>query len=68
MYRSIIFNRREEIIFVKDYPTFEDSLKDLNVAVDGYKGTLLSGAYIYKYLNPTENQSMAMVASLRTTR
>jgi hypothetical protein len=68
MFRSLIFNRREEIIFIKDHPTFEESLKDLNIEIDERKGVPLSGAYIYKYLNPEQNQSMAMVASLRTTR
>lgn len=68
MFRSLIFNKREEIIFIKDHPTFEESLKALNIEIDERKGVSLSGAYIYKYLNPTENQSMAMIASLRTTR
>ena len=68
MFRSLLFNRREEIVFIKDHPTFEESLKSLNVEIDERKGILLSGAYIYRYLNPAENQSMVMVASLRTTR
>lgn len=68
MYRSILWNKREEIIFVKDYSTFEDSLKFLNVEIDERKGTPLLRACIYKYLNPEQNQSMAMIASLRTIR
>lgn len=68
MFRALIFNRREEIVFIKDHPTFEESLKVLNAEIDERKGTPLSGAYIYKYLNPEQNQSMTMVASLRTTR
>ena len=68
MFKSLIFNKREEIVFIQDHPTFEESLKSLNMEIDERKGTPLSGAYIYRYLNPTENQSMVMVASLRTTR
>lgn len=68
MYRSILFNKREEIIFVKDYPTFEESLKFLNLEIDEHRNNPLLKACIYKYLNPEQNQSMAMVASLRTIR
>lgn len=68
MFRSILWNKREEIIFFKDYPTFEESLKFLNLEIDERKGTPLSKACIYKYLNPENNQSMAMIASLRTIR
>lgn len=68
MYRSILWNKREEIIFIHDYPTFEESLKFLNVEIDERKATPLSKACIYKYLNPEQNQSMAMIASLRTIR
>lgn len=68
MYRSILWNERHEIVFVKDYETFEESLKYLNIEIDERRNTPLAEAQIYKYLNPTENQSMAMVASLRTIR
>ena len=68
MYRSILWNKREEIIFVHDYPTFEESLKSLNIEIDERKTTPLLRACIFKYLKPEENQSMEMVASLRTIR
>jgi hypothetical protein len=68
MYRSILWNKHEEIIFVKDYSTFEESLKFLNIEIDERKNVPLLKACIYKFLNPEENQSMAMVASLRTIR
>ena len=41
MFRSLIFNRREEIIFIKDHSTFEESLKSLNVEIDERKGVPL---------------------------
>lgn len=68
MYRSLIFNGKDEIISIGDYPSFEETLKSLHTELDVHKHVTLSGAYIYKYLNPGENQSMQMIASLRVIR
>lgn len=68
MYRTILWNKKEEIVSFKDYPSFEESLKSLNLEIDEYKQLPLAGAHIYVYLNPEANQSMRMIASLRTIR
>lgn len=68
MYRTLLWNKRNEIISIKDYSSLEDSIKFLNLEIDEHKSVPLSGAHIYVYLNPESNQSMRMIASLRTIR
>jgi hypothetical protein len=68
MYRTILWNKKGEIVSFKDYPSFEESLKNLNLEIDEYKHLPPVGAHIYVYLNPEANQSMRMIASLRTIR
>lgn len=68
MYRTILWNNKAEIISFKDYQSFEESLKNLNLEIDKHRNIGLSGAHIYVYLNPEVNQAMKMIASLRVIR
>ena len=68
MFRGILFNRHEEIVFYRDYKSFEEAVKELNIEIDAHRDRNLASANIYKFLNPEVNQSMQMIASLRTMR